>query len=59
MLTLGSQQRNIDFESVWRKKMHAFLDPAHASKKAKGSALAVNQCILHHMRHLCLSVSPT
>ncbi len=37
MLTLGSQQRNIDFEPEWRRKMHVFLDPAHASKKAKGS----------------------
>ena len=36
MLTLGSQQRNIDFEPEWRRKMHVFLDPAHASKKAKG-----------------------
>ncbi len=37
MLTLGSQQRNIDFEPEWRRKMHVFLDPAHASKKAKGA----------------------
>ncbi|DBA98675.1 hypothetical protein WJX77_002585 [Trebouxia sp. C0004] len=36
MLTLGSQQRNIDFEPEWRRKMQVFLDPAHASKKAKG-----------------------
>lgn len=36
MLTLGSQQRNIDFETEWRRKMHVFLDPAHVSKKAKG-----------------------
>ena len=37
MLTLGSQQRSIDFETEWRRKMHVFLDPAHASKKAKGT----------------------
>ena len=37
MLTLGSQQKDIDFEPEWRKRMKAFQDPALASKKAKGT----------------------
>ena len=36
MLTLGSQQREIDFEPEWRKKMKAFQDPALATQKVKG-----------------------
>ena len=49
MLTLGSQQRNIDFETEWRQKMHVFLDPAHVSKKAKGGSMS---CI-HTFLHVC------
>lgn len=43
MLTLGSNQRDIDFEPEWRRRMEAGQPPGRSPQKPKGQSCVLSE----------------